>query len=434
VVALEKELQSKLVELTDSNRQLKRKIFDLYTVFEISRNFNAILNYDSLLDLFIFTCLGQVAALRGAIFLKKDGQADRFYLVKSKGSGKFPSPEKYFKADSKLAVYLTRLNRPVLTGKLLTDSCTPQEREMLEDFDPGIIVPLIYQTHLSGIFIISEKISDREFQMDDIEFLSILGNQIAVAIENARLYEAERLAMQKLQQAQDQLLQTERLAALGDMSAKVAHEINNPLGIIKNFLLLIRRETEENKKTGEYVGAIGEEIDRVARIVKQLLEFHRPSDSPLKKTDACRAVDEVLTMMEGLLSSHSIKVTRDFCSKCPPVLASSDGLKQVFLNLILNSRDVMTDGGQLSVMVNPLENELQILFCDTGPGIPAEVMPRIFEPFFTTKAPGEGTGLGLSVCYGIIRSYDGTITYRNIDEGGCFEIRLPVIERSKEHE
>ena len=431
VKKLKAELEEKISLLTNTNRQLKRKIFDLYTIFEISRNFNAVLNYQSLLDTFIFTCLGQVGALKGAIFLKKDGSADKFYLTKSKGSGDFPRPALYFPADSRLADYLTRLNRPVPTAELLNDISTSDEREILALFDPGIIVPLIYQTRLSGIFAMSEKISGRAFQLDDIEFLSILANQIAVAIENARLYEGEQMATRQLRAAQQQLVQTEKLAALGEMSAKIAHEVNNPLGIIKNYVLLLDRSCGENNDAKNYVNVVGEEIDRIARIVKQLLDFHRPGGVTFQPVSITKLLDDVLTLMERQFESGRIRLVRDFADACPQIKGSAESLKQVFLNLIINARDAMSEGGTLTVQVAQEKESLAIRFVDTGPGIPTEIIPRIFEPFFTTKEQGAGTGLGLSVCYGIIKNHNGSIRFRNMNPGSCFEIMLPLTAADK---
>ena len=427
VASLKKQLEEKITLLTETNRQLKRKIFDLYTIFEISRNFNAVLDYYNLLDTFIFTCLGQVGALKGAIFLKKEVRGDRFFLVKSKGSGDLPDQDHFFRADSNVAKYITSLNRPVPTAEVLNDVAEPDEGAILRMFEPGIIVPLVYQTRLTGVFLMSEKISGREFKMDDIEFLSILGNQIAVAIENARLYEGEKMAIQQLRSAQQQLVQTEKIAALGEMSAKVAHEVNNPLGIIKNYVLLVERSCQGNSEAEKFVGIISEEINRIARIVKQLLDFHRPDGITFQRVDILKVIDDVLVLMERQLASHKIELIKEFHVVDPLVMGSPESLKQVFLNLIINARDVLEDGGTIIIDITPVDGELLIKFIDTGPGIPPEYIPRIFEPFFTTKELGQGTGLGLSVCYGIIKNHKGSITFKNMNPGSCFEIKLPII-------
>jgi signal transduction histidine kinase len=375
-----------------------------------------------------------VAALKAAIFLTREGKADHFYLAKAKGSGDLPSGEERIASTSRLAGYLRRLNRPVPTEDLLKDVASPDEIAILTKFSPGMVVPLIYQTRLTGVFLLSDRISSSPFREDDIEFLSILANQIAVAIENARLYDSERQATAQLRAAQQQLVQSEKLAALGEMSAKVAHEVNNPLGIIKNYLLLTQKsmtETPGAAKTGQYIRIVGDEIDRIARIVKQLLEMHRGGGVSFDRVDICASVDAVLALTERQLSTSHIEIARRF-ECCPArVLGSPESLKQVFLNIIINARDAMTKGGQLTVTVARIDNEISIRFCDTGPGIPPEIIPRIFEPFFSTKEPGQGTGLGLSVCWGIVKSHEGSITFSNLDPGGCFEIRLPELSEKE---
>ncbi len=425
IAKLRAELEEKVVQLTESNRRLQRKIFDLYTVFEISRNFNAVLKYQTLLDTFIFTCLGQVGALKGAIFLKREGSGEFISLAKAKGSGHFPTSDEGFRLDSRLVEYLAKLNRPAPVNELSREIASDEEKHVLSFFQDGIVVPLIYQTRLIGIFAMAEKLSGRQFLMDDIEFLSILGNQISVAIENARLYESEKEATQQLRQAQQQLLQSERQAALGEMSARIAHEVNNPLGIIKNYLLLIKRATAETPETGKYAKIVEQEIDRIAGIVRQLLDFHRPKPVIQTRLAIRGVVEEVLTLMERPLHSGKIKVWRKFEEHPPDVLGSSDGLKQVFLNLVINARDAMADGGDLTVSIRHDDDNVTVQFCDTGPGIPPEIIPRIFEPYFSTKEPGQGTGLGLSVCYSIIKAHNGSITFRNNEPGGCFTVMLP---------
>jgi signal transduction histidine kinase len=431
---LQTEIDLKVVQLTESNRQLKRKIFDLYTIFEISRNFNAVLKFQTLLDSFIFTCLGQVGASKGAIFLQRDASSEKLHLVKAKGSGEFPSETTGINPESKLLAYLAGVNRPVPTGDLISDICTSDELEILGDFQSGLAVPLIYQTRLIGLLLLADKISGRKFTMDDIEFLSILANQIAVAIENARLYEGEKMAATQLRNLQQQLVQTERLAALGEMSAKIAHEVNNPLGIIKNYLLLIRRTAEEKPEAIKHVGIVEQEIDRIAGIVRQLLDFHRPKPPVFSRVNLKSLVTDVLELMERPLSSNNIHVETKFPPDLPEVLGARDNLKQVLLNLVINARDAMPEGGRLEICAGTENGMVRITVCDTGPGIAPEIQSRIFDPFFTTKEPGQGTGLGLSVCYGIVKYHNGSISFRNTEHGGCFEIHLPLIRKGLERD
>jgi len=419
-------MYERIASLTETNRQLKRKIFDLYTIFEISRDFNSVLDYKSLLDTFILTSLAQVGASKAAIFLPAEGNFERYVLTRRRGSGKFPDRRRYFRSGSKLLDYMGKLNRPLPTGELIGNMARRGEKSILECFHPGLAVPILYQTRMRGIFLITDKIGDREFAMDDIEFLSVLGNQIAVAIENARLYEAEKRAARQLQSAQQQLLHTERLAALGEMSARVAHEVNNPLGIIKNYLQLISRSSAGSVETGNYVGIVGHEIDRIAGIVRELLAFHRPQRPAYEEIDVKALIEDVCTLMSRQFDKLGVELTPDLEENLPTVHGSPENLKQVLLNIMLNAADVMPNGGAFRIELKRCRDSLEIHFFDTGPGIKPEHIAHIFEPFFTTKELGSGTGLGLSVCYGIIKRHQGTIKYNNTKDGGCFTVTLPT--------
>lgn len=421
------ELEKKVSYLTESNRHHKRKIFDLYTIFEISRNFNTVLDYHTLLDSFIFTSLAQVGAAKAAVYLEQNINDEQFTQVKTKGSGSFPKKDITFKLGTLLTDYISRLNRPSIISELTNGIASNSEKSILKHFDPGLFVPLVYQGRLSGILLISDKISKRDFNNDDLEFMSILGNQISVSIENTRLYEAERLLSRQLRETQEQLLHSERLAALGELSAKVAHEINNPLGIIKNYLHLTANSVKDNDEAQKYTDIVEEEINRIARIVKELLDFHKPHKVEMEPTDIAGLITDLIELMERQFDTANIICKKNYDGTYSKVMASSENLKQVFLNLMINAYDAMENGGTLTVSIEQHEDELVIQLCDTGPGISPELIPRIFEPFFTTKEQGKGTGLGLSVCYGIIRNHNGSILFKNTDNGGCFEIKLPIM-------
>lgn len=421
-----------VVDLTQKNRELKRKIFDLYTIIEISRNFNAVLDYETLLDTFILTSMAQVGASKAALFLESDEKLDSFVLVKSKGDFQKSVAKKTFKSNSKMIKYITGINRPIATQELLQFYCNKRESELISQFDPGLLIPLVYQAKLRGLFIISEKMSNKSFSDDDIEFLSILASQISVAIENARLYNAEKNSTNQLRSAQQKLILSERLAALGEMSASVAHEINNPLGIIKNYILLTKAAIEGNDEATSNINIVTEEIDRIAEIVKELLDFHHNKEEKLEELSVIDVLEDVLKLMSRQLDRQSIKLKKNYMENCPIVAASRDNLKQVFLNIIINALDAMSVQGELLITVCEIGDQLKIRFCDDGPGIPPELISRVFEPFFTTKEPGKGTGLGLSVCYGIIKRHKGSISFSNYDGGGCIEISLPIVFKSTE--
>lgn len=431
---LKHQAEKRLVELTEANRQLKRKIFDLYTIFELSRNFNAVLNFQTLLDSFVLTSLGQMGAARAALFLPTEADQGMFWLARVKGPAPLPGHDVSLNPNSECGKYITALNRPVDIGELRDKFPTLEDLGFIGAFRDGLVVPLVFQATLRGVLVIAGKESGQRYQADDIEFLSILASQTAVSIENARLYESEREALEKLQKTQKMLVQSERLAALGELSAKIAHEVNNPLGIIKNYLHLTSRVTGEDERVQEYVEIIKQEIDRIASIVRQLLDFHRPRAVQLARVDLTKVVKEVLSLMARQLADANVTTELVVQDDFPKIMAWADGLKQVFLNLLINARDVMKDGGTIKIGMTADSQLVRMCFEDSGPGIEAENIPHIFEPFFTTKAAGSGTGLGLSVCYGIVSNHGGSIRFRNLEKGGCFEVELPIEQKDIEYD
>ncbi|MEW5923735.1 MAG: PAS domain S-box protein, partial [Candidatus Zixiibacteriota bacterium] len=426
-------VEERTVELTEANRLLKRRIFDLYTIFELSRNFNAVLNYETLLDSFVLTSLGQMGAAKAALYLPRQYEHKNFYIARMKGSPPFPGEENVINPDGEFGKYITAYNRPVYISDISRKMQADDGLFFIKYFENGLVVPLIFQTKLRGVLIISQKESGQRFQDEDIEFLSILANQTAVSIENARLYESEKEAIDKLQKTQKLLLQTERLAVAGELSAKIAHEVNNPLGIIKNYLQLLERHSQSPEKINEYTNIVGQEIDRIAMIVRQLLNINKPMRIKFVRTNPYQIIKEVLSLMNRQLENANIKTLVEVQEPLPEIMAWPDGIKQVFMNLLLNARDAIPNGGEVFIKISHETHKIQVVMEDTGPGIDAEHIPHIFEPFYSTKEGG-GSGLGLSVSRGIITNHSGTIEFYNGKKGGCFKIVLPIDQEEDEYE
>ena len=241
-------------------------------------------------------------------------------------------------------------------------------------------------------------------------------------------------ANRELRDTQEQLIHSEKLAALGRLSADIAHEINNPLSGIKNSLYLLSDSVSENKKG--YLEIAEQEVDRISGIVQKLLDLYRPKKEILAPTNVNVPLDDILEIVKKQFANRSVRIIKDFDQKLPAVMASSEHLKQVFLNLILNAVEAMPEGGDLTIKTysRPAGSpEVIIEFTDTGCGIPEEEIDKIFDPFFTTKKGGKGTGLGLSVSYGIIKRYDGIIEVRSkVGRGTTFNIILPIVEKKGE--
>lgn len=419
---------TQLAELTEANKRLKRKIFDLYTIFEISKHLNSVLNTETLLDGIILTCIGQMGVNGAAIFIVRSHENDKLYLSKHKGLPIEPAREMTIAEDSPvLRLFQSVHSRPISYRELHDRLGECSEVEILGALECEYLIPMSLQNRVRGLLSVTRKISGTEFFEDDLEFLAILANQLSVAVENARLFDSEKEALEQLRRAQLQLVQAEKLAALGQLSARVAHEVNNPLGIIKNYLQLIHDDLTGAQQSVEHVQIVTEEVDRIAGIVRQLLDMFKPRHEGFADTDVEAVIDETMLLLSLHTQQGQIQITKRLPSPMPRIHGSSEQLKQVFLNLLINACDFLPAGGKIDIWGEMGDHQITLCVTDTGPGIPPENLQRVFEPFFTTKVGGKGTGLGLSVCYSIIRAHGGDITAANADGAGArFTIRLPV--------
>jgi signal transduction histidine kinase len=421
-------LPTRLEELTETNKRLKRKIFDLYTVFEISKHLNSVLDTPTLLDGIILTCIGQMGVNGAAVLIAKNHHNDDLILAKQKGLSIEPSDDKFIPEGSPIfELFRTAHFKPLSYAEILRQVGDVNEVHLLRKIECAYLIPMSLQNRVRGLLSVTRKISGADFYEDDLEFLAILANQLSVTVENARLFESEKEALEQLRTTQSQLVQAEKLAALGQLSARVAHEVNNPLGIIKNYLLLAREATVPANNTSEYLQIVTEEVDRIAGIVRQLLDLFRPREDIFTEIDVETVVDETLLLLSHHAQACGIEIEKQLPSELPLIWGSAEQLKQVFLNLLINSCDFMPDGGKILIDGELNERQLVVRVTDWGPGIPPENLTQIWEPFFTTKTGGRGTGLGLSVCFGIIKSHRGEITVSNVTgAGACFAMTLPL--------
>ncbi|OGC83627.1 MAG: hypothetical protein A2W07_04255 [candidate division Zixibacteria bacterium RBG_16_43_9] len=302
----------------------------------------------------------------------------------------------------------------------------PEELKSEKQLKPEVVAPLVIKDGLRGILLLSDKVSGLPYKDDDLEFLSILVNQIAVAVENTLLYQSEKKVNSELNKAQQQLVQAEKLAALGQLSAAIAHEVNNPLGIIKNYLAILSQSMKKTDKSWSHLKVVKEEVNRIARIVKQLLDFYQPKSETRIPTDIGFLLEDTLTFVEEQFSKNKIRLAKKIASNLPMVEAFPDELRQVFLNLLMNSRDSMPKGGRIEVSARLEKDRLEIEFKDTGSGIEEKDLSRIFEPFYTTK--DKGSGLGLWISSEIIKRHGGEIKVRNREDrkGTRFNLSLPT--------
>ena len=240
----------------------------------------------------------------------------------------------------------------------------------------------------------------------------------------------EKLRMEgELQSAQVQLMQAEKMGSLGKMAAGVAHQLNNPLGGIVRYAQLIKEEYEIDPEARQDLERIIEDAERCQHIVTELLDFARQTTLEIRPHDINQAISRTIFLLENQPVFKEIEIIQELDPNIPSVPSDIQQLYHVFMNLILNAADAMEGRGRLRVQTRPAvgSDGVCIEISDTGPGIPGHVLPHIFDPFFTTKDEGHGTGLGLSVAYGIIENHKGRLTACSAPgEGTTFVIELPL--------
>ena len=289
-----------------------------------------------------------------------------------------------------------------------------------------LCVPLKVKDKIIGAIEVINKL-DGQFDENDLWLLNYMAGSVAIALENARLYTELSDFARELEKSQAQLVQAEKLAAMGRLAASIAHEINNPLQAIHNCLHLTLKKPLNEEKKKRYLGMAQEEVERLITIVQRMLEFYRPSKEGMAPTDVHTIIENVLTLSSKRLQHDKITVTKKLASDLPPVNAVRDQLKQVFLNLLINAVEAMPQGGELRIETKlSMDGDgLSVALTDTGVGLSEKEQENIFEPFFTTKATG--TGLGLSVSYGIIERHGGKIEVQSeLGKGATFTVHLPL--------
>ena len=247
-------------------------------------------------------------------------------------------------------------------------------------------------------------------------------------MENSRLYADLRNYVKQIEDSQEALLRAEKMAAAGRLTASIAHEVNNPLQSVQNCLHLAGREDLPAEKRKEYFALAQKELERLMKTTHRMLDFYRPGASKVERVDLLELLGHVLSLTAQQLMQKHIELKKDLPDTLPAVHAVSSQIQQIFINLILNAVDAMPAGGRLKVRARALEQGVEIIFHDTGPGIPEEHRNDIFEPFFSTKEGG--TGLGLTVSYNIVTAHGGTLDLVNGHEPGTsFRIFLPTGRR-----
>ncbi len=288
-----------------------------------------------------------------------------------------------------------------------------------------LCAPLTIHNRVIGAIEVINKL-DGNFTEQDLELLQAMGASIAVAVDNSNLYNELADFAKEIERSQAQLVQAEKMAAIGRLAASIAHEINNPLQAIHNSMHLSLHEGLSEPERLKYLSMAQSEVRRLIEIVQRMLDFYRPSRGGMSPTDINKIVENVLALTQKRLQHSHVNVHTSLASGLPVTPAVPDQITQVFLNIVINAIEAMPHGGDLWLETLLAEDGEWVIvrFQDTGPGIPAEQIVNLFEPFYTTKS--DGTGLGLAISYGIVERHGGAIEASSQPgQGATFVVKLP---------
>jgi two-component system, NtrC family, sensor kinase len=306
-------------------------------------------------------------------------------------------------------------------------------KQQKEEITSPYLVILWSKDRVLGVLTVGTR-SAREFSPADINLLIAVGSQISNAIDRTLLYEETRTAYDNLRRTQEQLLHSEKMAAVGQLISGVAHELNNPLTAILGYSQLLTASPDVGTQGVEYADKLYKQAQRTHRIVQNLLSFARQHKPERIAVHINQILEETLALRDYDLRMKNIRVHLELAPDLPRTAADPHQLQQVFLNLVNNAVDAVLESaseGDLWVHTGLRGDRMIVEFTDNGPGV--REPSKVFDPFYTTKPVGKGTGLGLSICYGIITEHGGTIRVRNVQpHGAAFTIEMPVQQPSEQ--
>lgn len=424
---------SVLIEKVFEKKELKFVI----ALYEASRAIFSSLKLDDLLKTIVDLSFKTFHADEVSIMLYDDSQ-EKLYLAASHGINGETEKESRLTLSQIAAEKMKQTKVPLLlVGGLLN---YPEFAEFKDGkkINSAIIYPIISKNNILGLINLIRTETKENFSQTDLQMVLVLVAQISQAIENANLYNKleEKIVELKetyhnLELSQAKLIQSEKLAALGQLAGGAAHELNNPLSAILGFSQILMIEIPEDNPWRDDLKMIEKSAQRCKKIIASLLGFSRQSQFDFKPGKVNEMIEETLKLCEHQITLANIKIVKNYAQNLPLINASASHLQQVFLNLIVNAQQAMPTGGILTINTYSKEpDSIEISFLDTGGGIEKENLNHLFEPFFTTKEIGKGTGLGLSVSHGIIQKHQGSIKAESEgkDKGSKFVITLPILK------
>ncbi|NOK14881.1 GAF domain-containing protein [Corallococcus exercitus] len=413
--------------------EVRGRAEDLALMHEVGKALAATLELDRLLATGV-TSLARIVDVPDAYVLLPDAEGQRLAIRAATGG----HPELLGRevpldlSSNSLASQVFRTRQPLRVEDADTEVRVHDELRQAAEGLAYMVLPLAVHDQMVGVAVMVETRRPRRFTPAELERADAIANQLSLALEGARLVEDLKQSYAKLARTQEQLVNRERLAALGELSAVVAHEVRNPLGAIFNSVATIRRIVGPESAATPLLDIVGEEADRLDRMVADLLTFARPPSPHPYPVSVSQLLEEAVGSAlsdVGATLPHPVRVEWVMEEGVPPVTVDERLIRQCFLNVALNAVQAMPQGGTLRVVARRAWVDragVQVEFCDTGPGIPLELRTRVFEPFFTTKA--QGTGLGLALVKRIMDSHLGQVSLDTPEtgKGTIFRLFLPL--------
>ncbi len=406
----------------------QRRVDFRETLLRSSKDMVSIVDIEQLSNNLVRTVARALGSDKASLFLLEEAKSA--YNLKTRiGINKEQYEENILLRDDPLVWQLKKRQEGIVKEELemtRDEAGAQRAAARMAELEAEISVPIISKQKLIGILNLGHKEGKEIYSNEDLELLSTLANQAAIAIDNARLYES-------LKQSQNTLRRADRLSSLGLLTAGLAHEIRNPLVAIRTFTQLLPERYDDAEFREGFQGLALKEVDRICGLINDLLSFARPSRPNVVEENMNDVIDGITRILETEAKEKGVEITRDFREGLPRVWIDREQMKQVFMNLILNAIQAMREGGSMYISTRPFPKNqagqagqfVQVEIRDTGVGIPEENLEHIFDPFFTNK--DEGSGLGLSISHQIVQEHGGYVTVESkVGKGTAFFINIPV--------
>jgi two-component system NtrC family sensor kinase len=417
-----------ITERKNAEHEIRRRNRELMILNSIGQTLNQPLELEDLLGRALRQVVDLFDTEIGSIFLLEgDGVVLRRAAatgLRSEYARSFPPTE--MPAD--LIEHIRAVHATVLSVAGLPLPPVFNDLQLKEGLEESSVVLLWSKDSPIGCLFLGSR-KARDFSSAETNLLISVSNQIAATIEKMLLLNETRQAYENLSHTQEQLLQSEKMAAIGQLISGVAHELNNPLTAILGFAQLLTTNGLVNERGAEYVEKLHKQARRTHRIVNNLLSFARQQKPERLPVRINQVVEDTLALREYDLRVNNIIVHRELGPNLPLIGADAHQLQQVFLNILNNAVDAVlerSDRGEIWARTAQEDDQIIVEFTDSGPGI--QDTHRVFDPFYTTKPVGKGTGLGLSICYGIISEHGGEISVRNAPpHGASVKVAFPAL-------